>query len=191
VTVLTLLALAVVGFFGYQASASPDRPLAGPAPVAETPADTADTEKPDEAAAEPDEAEEEVPALPPDSGQGTRVVYSLQEQRVWLVRPGEDGSGDEIVDTYPVYRSSVDPEPGSYAVSSRTGETTGSDGVPIQHVVVFAAPGDVVFGFSTAVDGSLPDPEAEERTGGIRQPTAAGEAMWQFAAIGTAVIVVP
>jgi hypothetical protein len=188
VTVLTMAALVVVGFFAYQASAAPDRPLAGPPPATETPpaeepgADADGTEEP---------ATDEPPALPAESGEGPRVVYALGEQRVWLVRPGEDGLGDEVLTTYPVYRSSVDPQPGAYTVSSRSAQLTGSDGVPIEHVVVFAAEEGVVFGFSTATDGSVPDPAAGRRTGGVRQAAADGESMWQFAAIGTPVVVVP
>lgn len=191
--VLTVLALAVVGFFAYQASAGPGRPLATPASVTESPTpsgEEADEDAGEDDAEEPAEEDEE-PALPPDSGEGLRVVYALEARRVWLVQPAEDGLGDEVLTTYPVHPSSVDPDPGSYTVSSRSANLTGSDGVPIEHVVVFNAPGDVVFGFSTAKDGSVPDPDSEQRTGGIRQPAEAGETMWQFAPIGTPVVVVP
>jgi hypothetical protein len=186
--VLTALALAVVGFLAYQAAAAPDRPLATPAPVTGTP-EPAEPDGEEEGAGEAEA--DEPPPLPADSGEGLRVVYSLGAQRVWLAQPAEDGLGDEVLTTYPVYRSSVDPEPGSYTVSSRAAQRIGSDGIPIEHVVVFTTPGDVVFGFSTATDGSVPDPDAEQRTGGIRQSAEDGEAMWQFAAIGTTVVVVP
>ena len=189
-TVLTTLALAVVAFFAYQASAAPDRPAAGQPAADPTPAE--DTAELDGTAPPAEETDEDgFPLLPADSGAGTRVVYALGEQRIWLVQESSDGLGEEVLHSYPVHRSSVDPDPGSYTVSSRSAQLTGSDGVPIEHVVVFTAPGDVVFGFSTATDGSLPDPTAEQRTGGIRQGAADGETMWQFAAIGTGVVVVP
>lgn len=191
VAALTALALAVVGFFGYQASAAaPDAPAAArPSAVGETPAD-ADA---DPGAGEPaEEAEDDTPAVPAGSGQGTRVVYSVGQGRVWLVQVSDDGLREEVHRSYPVHRSAVSPEPGAYEVGSRTGEITGSDGVPIEHVVVFSAPpDDVVFGFSTAVDGSTPDPAAESRTGGIRQAAEDGDAMWRFATIGVAIVVVP
>ncbi|MDB1087420.1 hypothetical protein PJ985_07560 [Streptomyces sp. ACA25] len=192
VAVLTALALAVVGFFTYQAAAAPDRPAAGASAGAEDDA-TAQPDAEDEQAAdlgaEPDEPEDPE-ALPPDSGQGKRVVYSLEAQRVWLVETAEDGAGDEVVHTHVVHPSSVHPLPGEYLVDSRSAEITGSDGVPVQHVVRFATVGETVVGFSSALDGSLPDPDTEG-TGGIRQAPEDGETMWPFATIGVKVVVIP
>ncbi|WP_181008860.1 MULTISPECIES: L,D-transpeptidase [unclassified Streptomyces] len=196
VTVLTAVALAAVGFFAYQASAAPDGSPLATAPSGEpSPEATDGTGSPDEGAQEEldtdsDETDGE-PPLPAESGDGLRVVYALADQRVWLVEPSDDGLGDTVLATYPVYPSSVSPDPGSYLVSSRSEQITGSDGVPIENVVVFDAPSDVVFGFSTATDGSTPDPGSEQRTGGIRQFATDGEDMWEFAPVGTPVIVVP
>lgn len=204
VSVLTVVALAVVGFFAYQASAAQDDVPSASSPAGEQSADGQDGEHspgdepgedPSEGIGEDPDAEagdggEEHP-LPADSGEGKRVVYGLGDQRVWLVDPAEDGLGDEIVTTYPVHRSSVDPDPGSYLVSARTERITGSDGVPIENVIGFDAPGAVVFGFSTATDGSTPDPDSTTPTGGIRQFATDGEAMWEFTEVGTPVVVVP
>ncbi|MFC9065856.1 L,D-transpeptidase [Streptomyces harbinensis] len=187
VAVLTAVALAVVAFFAYQANAAPDRPGASGKPEP-APTDEIVPDKPDG-----DEQEDpENPALPADSGEGVRVVYSLGEQRLWLVTEALDGLGEEVLHTYPAHRSTVDPQPGTYEVTRRDEAIPGSDGVPIQHVVVFHTdPEGIVFGFSAAVDGSLPDPSAQARTGGIRQSPEDSPQLWDFAEVGTKVVVVP
>ncbi|MDT0610196.1 hypothetical protein [Streptomyces lancefieldiae] len=125
-------------------------------------------------------------ALPARSGKGERVVYSLDDDRVWLV-----GADNGVRHTFEVTPSAVDPLPGTYRVTSRSSRVTGSDGVPVEHVVRFADVGGVVIGFSAAVDGSTARPDPEERTGGIRETRADGDAMWRFATIGQQVVVVP
>ncbi|MEU3694737.1 hypothetical protein AB0E75_03730 [Streptomyces griseoviridis] len=175
VTGLTAAALVAVGVLAYQAAATapPERggPRAGVSP-APGPARTPRNER------HPD-------ALPARSGTGERVVYSVSDDRVWLV-----GDGDRVRRTFRVTPSTVDPAPGTYAVTSRSNRVTGSDGVPIEHVVRFTSVDGVVIGFSAAVDGSTARPGRGVRTGGIRETRADGEAMWDFATIGQKVVVV-
>jgi hypothetical protein len=186
VSVLTALALAVVGFFAYQASAAIDGPVRG-AP----PSDSASPGGGADGGREPAPSEGP-PGVPAESGQGKRVIYSLSLQRVWLVDLSPDGTGEIIADTYEVFPSSASPPVGQYTVTQRFGQGTGSDGVAIEHSVVFHTAADgVVFGFSAALDGSTPDPDAELRTGGIRQTRADGDAMWLFATADVPVIVMP
>ncbi|MBL1065649.1 hypothetical protein JK356_02995 [Streptomyces sp. 7-21] len=183
-TGLTAAALAVVAFFAYQASAAEDRP----------PAASGDQETPagERGGSGGEGGQPETPALPPESGEGRRVVYSLEQDRVWLVDISEDGTGEVVTETYEVFPSAVDPAPGEYEVTSRTAEITGSDGVPVEHVVVFHVGDDgTVFGFSSALDGSVPDPESGPRTGGVRQSRDDGDAMWSFADVGVPVVVTP
>lgn len=113
-------------------------------------------------------------------------MYSLDDDRVWLV--GSDGG---VKRTFEVAPGSVDPLPGTYAVTSRAAAVTGTDGTPIEHVVRFTTAHDVTIGFSAALDGSLPEPDPTVKTGGIRQSVADGDAMWDFATIGQAVVVIP
>ncbi|BFO14553.1 hypothetical protein SHKM778_09410 [Streptomyces sp. KM77-8] len=113
-------------------------------------------------------------------------MYALDKDRVWLV--GENGT---VRRTFGVSPSTVDPRPGTYRVTSRSGSVTGSDGVQIEHVVRFASAEGTTIGFSAAVDGSAPQLDPEERTGGIRETRADGKAMWKFATIGRPVVVVP
>lgn len=175
---LTAAALAVIGFFAYQASAAQDRagkPSTGK--TAEPSPGTSDGKNRTPA--------EKDTALPTSSGQGHRVVYALKRQRVWLV--GKDG---KVTRTYEVFPSTVAPEPGTYKVTSRASHVTGSDGVPIENVVRFASVDGVTIGFSAALDGSTPTPDASRKTGGIREKREDGEALWLHAPIGTRVVVV-
>ncbi|MFH8403353.1 hypothetical protein ACH4FX_01085 [Streptomyces sp. NPDC018019] len=180
VTALTAAALAAVGFLAYQASASaPDHTTAGKHPSASA------SPAPGKGKDGADRQQTEVP-VPPGSGEGERVVYALGAKRVWLVTA--DG---KVKRTYQVTPSSVSPAPGTYKVNGRSLKIPGSDGVPIEHVVRFTVAEGVVIGFSAAVDGSMPDPNATKKTGGIRETRADGTAMWDFALGGTKVVVVP
>ncbi|MEU3252859.1 hypothetical protein [Streptomyces sp. NPDC006997] len=173
---LTAAALGAVGYLTYQASA--DVPLAFTRPQAAA-----------SLAALASKAPRDVrhpTALPAHSGTGRRVVYSLDDDRVWLVE--DDGT---VRRTFRVAPSAVDPAPGAYTVSSRSGRITGSDGVPVEHVVRFATVEGVTVGFSAAVPGAIPAPGPSARTGGIRETRADGDAMWAFATVGRRVVVIP
>ncbi|MEU6662196.1 hypothetical protein [Streptomyces sp. NPDC046821] len=173
---LTAAALAVVGFLTYQASANAPDSLA-PKKAGKSPSAAA-SHKP--------EPKRDPAALPAQSGTGERVVYSLRDDRVWLV-----GGSGKPTRTFEVAPSTVDPPAGKYMVSSRSNSITGSDGVPIEHVVRFASVEGIAIGFSSAVDGSMPQPDPTKKTGGIREKRADGAAMWDFATIGRSVVVVP
>ncbi|PZH02436.1 hypothetical protein C1I97_21185 [Streptomyces sp. NTH33] len=173
---LTAAALAAVGLLAYQAQANVPQSLRGGPGATATPA--ASTAK-----AFRDELHPT--ALPGGSGTGERVVYSLDDDRVWLV--GADG---RVRHTFGVRPGSVDPAPGTYAVTSRSKAVVGTDGVPVEHVVRFTGVGEVAIGFSAALDGSTPVPDPAVRTGGIRESRADGEAMWMFATIGQKVVVI-
>lgn len=180
---LTALAFAVVGFLAYQAAAAQDDGTTGRTGSAPGPRAAATATPSPDASAEARAQRER--ALPEESGTGERVVYSLSRNRVWLV-----GANERVSRTYRVWPGTVDPQPGTYEVTSRTEHITGTDGVPVENVVVFGYAGDTVVGFSAAVDGSKPELDPSEKTGGIRERTADGEAMWRFATVGTTVVVV-
>jgi hypothetical protein len=176
VAALTAVALAVVGFFAYQASASQDRTKAG----------SSDASGSTSKEASGRERKAKLTTLPAFSGAGERVVYDLGRNRVWLM-----GKNQTVKRTFRVVPSSVDPDPGTYKVESRAAHVTGSDGVPVENVIRFARSQGTAIGFSAALDGSLPDTgQAGKKTGGIREHSADGEAMWLFATIGTKVVVV-
>ncbi|MCG0289432.1 hypothetical protein [Streptomyces sp. PSAA01] len=177
--VLTAAALGVVGFLGYQAAATaPDHPTqARPGSHA---AESKKKHKDDAG------AKRKSTALPAGTGTGVRVVYALGDKRVWLV--GADGKATR---TFQVGPSPASPDPGTYSVTSRNKGGVGSDGVQVEYVVVFHSEGGVVFGFSAAVDGSMPDPNARKRTGAVRESRADSAAMWEFAQVDTKVVVIP
>lgn len=174
---LTAAAVAAVCFLAYQASANAPDSVAAPSASASGPAATP--------SAKPEPAKDPL-AVPEDSDTGNRVVYALKERRVWIV----DGN-EKRLRTFTVMPSSVNPLPGVYAVTSRSGTIKGSDGVLIEHVVRFANVDDVSVGFSAAQDDSMKSPDPTLKTGGVRMKRADGNAMWTFATVGAKVVVVP
>ncbi|NSC23402.1 hypothetical protein FM076_20500 [Streptomyces albus subsp. chlorinus] len=180
---LTAAALAVIGFFAYQASAAQERDGKPSASHSAHPSPGKGDGKGDGDKRTPAERET---ALPAGSGKGPRVVYALKRQRVWLV--GKDGRATR---TFAVDPSAVSPRPGTYKVTSRSAHVQGSDGVPVENVVRFATVDGVTIGFSAALDGSTPDPDPSHKTGGIREKRADGKALWLHAPVGTPVVVVP
>lgn len=179
---LTAAAVAAVAFLAYQASANAPSPaqLAEPG-IGKSPAAHA-PQPPKEL------AKKKAPfVVPAQSGTGMRVVYSLGERRVWLV--GKKKS--KATTNFEVAPSTISPPPGTYAVTTRSGSITGSDGVQVEHVVRFTTVNGVTVGFSAAVDGSMPSPDPKSKTGGVRMLPADGDAMWSFATVGVKVVVVP
>jgi hypothetical protein len=127
-------------------------------------------------------------ALPSDSGSGTRIVYSIAEKRLWIV------SGSTVEMTFETVPGTVNPSTGTYAVTNKENSVTGSDGTPVEYVVLFDE-ADVdgtatAFGFDT-VAGITGMPSAPTgHTGGIRLAPSDAEAVWQFTSVGTKVVVV-
>ncbi|WP_369248613.1 hypothetical protein [Streptomyces sp. R41] len=172
---LTVAAIAAVSFLAYQASANvPDtlgKPQTSASPKASVSKAPRDKKNP--------------AALPARSGTGERVVYSTDDDRVWLV-----GASNKVQRTFKVTPGTVDPAAGTYAVTSRNREVTGSDGVEIEHVVRFTLVDGLAIGFSAAVNGSTAAPDSSKKLGGIRESRADGNAMWAFATIGVKVVVI-
>ncbi|MFF1835246.1 hypothetical protein ACFVXE_13710 [Streptomyces sp. NPDC058231] len=176
---LTAAAIVAVGFLAYQASANAPDSVAAPTA-------TASSSAPADSHARPKDKKHPF-AVPADSGTGARVVYALGDRRVWLV----DAKG-RATRTFAVMPSALNPRPGKYKVTSRSGSIRGSDGVQIEHVVRFAmADGNVPVGFSAAQDGSMKSPDPTLKTGGVRMGRKDGNAMWTFATVGAVVVVVP
>ncbi|GGR07112.1 hypothetical protein [Streptomyces aurantiogriseus] len=178
VTGLTTGAIAAVAVLTVQADKGPHPTATAARPTASATAGAGSKPSPSPSAA---------PAAPvPDgSGTGRRIVYSLEQKRVWLV-----DADDEARRTFVVWPGTVNPDPGRYTVSLRKDATTGSDGVQIEHIIYFSAKSGVNIAFSNAVDGSSPPPASGARTGGIRMAKADGSALWAFGATGTNVRVV-
>lgn len=176
---LTAAAVATIGVLAYQAAASaPEDPSAPRATGSVAPT-----------ASKAPRDKRHPTALPGNSGAGERVVYSVDDDRVWLV-----GRRGKVARTFKVTPGSVDPAPDSYVVSSRANAVTGTDGVPVEHVVRFAVVEGIAIGFSAPAEGAAkPSRDSSRsgiRTGGIRESAADGVAMWEFATIGRRVVVI-
>jgi lipoprotein-anchoring transpeptidase ErfK/SrfK len=131
--------------------------------------------------------------VPADSGTGRRVVFSEGQQRVWLV-----GRDDRVRRTYLVSGSLHDNlDPGSYTVYSRSQRAWGiDDSGTMRHFVRFAHGDNAAIGFHDIPvdDGRRVQTPSELGTpqshGCIRQRRADAVALWEFAPLGTTVVVV-
>jgi lipoprotein-anchoring transpeptidase ErfK/SrfK len=131
-------------------------------------------------------------ALPVSSGAGKRVVFDIGDQRVWLVT-----ANGQVARTYPVSGSLTDNlQPGTYAVYSTSRWATGIDesGV-MQYFVRFTHGAHAAIGFHSVPtkNGRLLETRAELGTpqshGCIRQWLPDAKALWDFAPVGTKVVV--
>ena len=133
--------------------------------------------------------------LPTDAGEGYRVVFSEDRQRVWLV--DSDGSVER---TYPVSGSLYDNlDPGTYEVYSRSEQAYAFDGSGSMKYFVRFAEGDTgaAIGFhDIPVDDNgdlvqtLDQLGTPQSHGCIRQERDDAVALWEFADVGTEVVVV-
>jgi len=131
--------------------------------------------------------------LPGDAGEGRRVVFSEGRQRVWLV-----GEGDVVERTYLVSGSVYDNlDLGTFEVYSRSEQALGIEDSGSMRWFVRFAYGDTgaAIGFhDIPVDeGAKVQTPAELGTptshGCVRQRTRDALAIWEFAPVGTTVVV--
>jgi lipoprotein-anchoring transpeptidase ErfK/SrfK len=129
-------------------------------------------------------------ALPANSGSGNRVVYSENGQRVWLV--GADGSSVER--TFQVVPGTIAAPTGTYSVTRKEPGATGSDGTPVQYVVLFGqrvvSGTSTTFGFDAVANVTGLPPKPTSRTGGVRMAQLDAQALFNFVSVGSNVTVV-
>ena len=133
-------------------------------------------------------------ALPADSGAGRRVVFSMSSQRVWLVE-----NGDDVARTYLVSGSLTDNlSTGTYEVYSTSRDAVGiDDSGTMRYMVRFAHGERAAIGFHDipVKDGERLQTRAQLGTpqshGCIRQWRPDAKALWDFAPVGTTVVVTP
>ncbi|MGB0100138.1 MAG: L,D-transpeptidase family protein [Nocardioides sp.] len=199
---LAITAIAVAGGFGMLSSAAGDDPstAADLSTVAETPSpspmQTPEPSSTPTSDPEPEPVKTPVvaaePTLPPDSGTGRRVVFSEGEQRVWLV-----SKGTQVERTYPVSGSVYDNlDPGTYAVYSRSEQAWGiDDSGTMRYFVRFTQGDNAAIGFhDIPVAGGEPVQSVAQlgtplSHGCIRQRRSDAVALWEFAPLGTTVVV--
>lgn len=131
-------------------------------------------------------------SIPANSGSGRRVVYSVSQQRVWLVN--EDGS---LHGTWLVSGRAGEPNPGSYSVFSRSRHARAQrPGITMEFMVRFVRTAGLPIGFHSipvnrrgAKIQSIEELGTYQSLGCVRQRYEDAVVMWEFAQIGTPVIV--
>ena len=132
------------------------------------------------------------PAVPAGSGAGKRIVYCVSCQRVWLVEP--DGNAR----THPVSGRAGVPRTGTYKVFSKSERAVaGSRKATMRHMVRFARGRTLAIGFHAIprdLKGRPIQSESElgryRSLGCVRQADSDALALWNFAPLGTKVVVV-
>jgi hypothetical protein len=132
-------------------------------------------------------------SLPTGSGAGRRVVFSMHDQRVWLV----DDQGRPF-STYLVSGSLTDNlHPGDYHVYSRSRWAVGvEDSGVMQYFVRFTRGNNAAIGFHSIPTKNGKPLQTERQLGTpqshgcIRQKLGDAVRMWDFAHTGTEVVVV-
>lgn len=189
-----LVAVAVVAAFvlagAVPAGAAPARPVQVPAARQTGPSNphyvwTREWKVPAVAAGAP---------LPANSGAGRRIVYSVSQQRVWLV---DDRPTGHVARSYAVSGRRNLPRPGTYRVFSKSRHTT-SGAVRMEYMVRFAQGSRLAIGFHSIPvnrSGKPIQTEAElgsfRSSGCVRQSLADAAALWDSAPVGTTVVVTP
>lgn len=132
--------------------------------------------------------------LPANSGAGRRIVYAISQQQVWLV---DSGPSDRVVRNYAVSGRRNLPRPGTYRVFSKSRHTT-SGSLRMEYMVRFAHGSRLAIGFHSIPvtrSGRPIQSEAElgsfRSSGCVRQKPADAAALWDFAPVGTVVVVTP
>jgi lipoprotein-anchoring transpeptidase ErfK/SrfK len=132
-------------------------------------------------------------ALPGNSGAGRRIVFSEAAQRVWLV-----GAGGNVERTYLVSGSKYDNlNPGTYSVLSKSRSATAFDySGTMEYFVRFATGFTAPIGFHTVPVDNTGRPEQSKQdlgtpqsAGCVRQWPDDAIALWNFAPVGTPVVV--
>ena len=132
------------------------------------------------------------PALPGGSGEGRRVVYSIEQQRVWWVEA--DG---RVVNSYLVSGRRNTPARGTYSVFSKSRNAWSTNGVTMEYMIRFTWGRSLAIGFHSIPRDRYGRPIQSEAqlgqplsAGCIRQRDADAAALWNWAPVGTKVVVV-
>lgn len=129
-------------------------------------------------------------ALPANSGSGPRIVYGEAAKRVWLV-----SASNAVVRTFVVVPGTVTAPTGNFSVTNRLSSAAGTDGTPVQYVVLFNKArvdgSSTAFGFDAVANVTGMPPAPTARTGGVRMTQADAQALWTFSNFGTVVVVMP
>ena len=146
---------------------------------------------PQEPTPPPAQEEPRFPPVPEGSGEGRRVVYSNGQQRVWLVE--EDGA---VTASHLVSGRRNFPHAGNYQVFSRS-PSSRAGSLTLKYMVRFARTRRLSVGFHAIPvrrNGRPIQSESElgqyRSHGCVRQRESDAEIMWNWAQLGTRVVVV-
>ena len=133
---------------------------------------------------------------PPGVGEGMRIIYANDAQRVWLIDEDE-----RVVDSYLVSGRNNVPAPGTYSVYSKSELAwAGHGGITMRWMLRFARStrSGLAIGFHAIPrysNGTPMQTEAElgsyQSAGCVRQSDEKAEALYAWAPKGTTVIVLP
>jgi hypothetical protein len=170
---LTVAALAAVSVLAIQANGSPPPSAAG----APTPHPTATTRP---------STPPPPPPVPAGSGTGKRIVYSLSQQRVWVIPP----TGTPV-STFTVTPGTVPAKPGTHYVSGHVAapKGVGGDGAKVEHVVYFEYTAETWVAFSARTDDKVAKPDSSLHTGAVRAHRADITKIWNNTVIGSTIVV--
>jgi hypothetical protein len=168
---LTAGAMVVVSVLAFQASGSPAaHPSAAPTPHPNPTVTKSHAPTPP-------------PPVPVGGDTGKRIVYSLSQNRVWVV----PASGP--VSSFLVQPGTVPATPGVYYVSKRIPSSVGSDGKQVEHVVFFEYTAEAWVAFSAPLDDKVTAPDPHLRTGAVRVHRADALKIWNNTVRGSTVVV--
>lgn len=168
---LTAAAMAAVSVLAIQASGS--SPSGKPTAAGPTPHPTATKQQ----------APQAPPPVPPHSDTGKRIVYSLSQNRVWVVPRSGPTS------TFLVQPGTVPAQVGTHYVTGRNATGTGADGVKVEHLVFFEYTAETWVAFSAPVNDKVTAPSSSLHTGAIRAHRADETKIWNNTVIGSTVVV--
>ena len=132
--------------------------------------------------------------IPDNSGSGRRIVYSNSGQRVWIIEDGE-----QVVTSYLVSGKKDTPAAGTYSVYSKSPVAWAThDGITMEYMVRFAYGRRLAIGFHSipkygnGVPMQTPEQLGTYQSAGcVRQHVDQAKFLYDWADIGTKVVVLP
>jgi lipoprotein-anchoring transpeptidase ErfK/SrfK len=133
------------------------------------------------------------PPVPPNSGEGRRIVYANRAQRIWLIE-----ANGVVSHSYLVSGRIGAPPPGTHAIASKSVmSSAGSLRLPYMSRFYRASSGKWIgfHGIPLRPDGTPIQTDAQLGTplshGCVRMNQADVKVVWDFTPVGTTVVVVP
>ena len=131
--------------------------------------------------------------LPPDAGYGMRIIYANGAQRIWMI-----DDYNVVVDSYLVSGREGSPGAGTYSVFSKSEHAFAYSGITMDWMVRFAWGRTLAIGFHGIpryANGTpmqtLDQLGTFQSHGCVRQDDGKAQALFEWADVGTTVIVVP